>query len=458
MNSKIKPLFKFLWAILLFSLPILNLPAQDYRPFIESQYKKQTYAPGSSDLSQGYSFIGMYKEALLEEEKNGIPSEFQLVKSDVDKKLHAENAYPFIYEAIRKNKIVVMNEAHNIPLTRVTLYTMIDNLKKLGVDALFLEALQYSATDSIYRNFNPENGMGYYAVENVFRQVMYKLKQAGIPLYSYEEEFERLDTATIQGKKYFISKKDKQWIPIPTDDYLLANYVSPHDFYNREVEQALKIYQKLLRNKINKALIFCGYDHGRREGNNMIDNLEHLLKKRVFAIDQVLLNERINRNLEDTLYTQFATASYPFVIVNHQKKPLHTLRSITKSTITDSLCDLFIGSPRSNYIQNRPTWLELNGYRKRYPLSQFMDTTQLYSDFLVCVYRAEVMQTKKDYYIPDDVFQVLGNGKEYDLLLDPHTNYQLKIIKDGQLIIDKPIPRRIVRCATVNEKNESSGF
>ena len=415
----------------------MYLPAQNYHRFIEYQYKKQTYPEMSGELAQNYVLIGMYRQALMEEEKRGELLGLKIITKD--QKLKAKNAYPSVYDAIRKNRIVILNEAHSIPLNRVTFYTIIDSLQSLGVKSVFIETLAYTSNDTASGIEESLEDRGAYGGENIFRQILYKLKQSDLNVYSYEVGFNDLDTMTIQGKKYIISKKDTKWVPIKADNYILTQFLSKDDFYQREAEQALKIFQKLQRYDIDKALIYCGYAHAWRQGANMIDILEHLLKQKTFTIDQTILNERVNKNMEDPLYARFATeGANAFIIVNEQDQPLHAVGHINKTTSSDKFVDLVIGSPRSTYINSRPTWLELNGDRKRYKLSTFMDGSK-YTDFLVCFYTPEELQKKKEEYIPDDVFQVFGNVRDYDAILKPNRHYQLIVTKDGKEIINKPV-------------------
>lgn len=403
----------------------------DYHYFIESKYKRETYAIGSSDLSQQLSYIGLYKESLMEEERY-IHS--TLLKSKiVEPNLHDENAYPYIFDAIKNNRIVILNETHNNPLSRVLLYNIVDSLEKFDVKAVFMETLGYDPTDTNYVSYKQPLASGIYTCENIFRQVMYKFKENQLKLYSYEFNPGSLDTLTIKGNKCIVSKKDAKWIPVPVDSYVLENFISKDDWNEREAYQAIQIFQKLQREQINKAFIYCGYAHAWRQGNNMIDILEHLLKQDVYSIDQTEMNECINKNLEFPVYTKFAK-NHPFVIVDQQKIPVSAVVDKTEKPVVN----MVVGSPRSVYINNRPTWLELNGDRKRYHLSQFMELNEQ-KDFLVAFYTLDELKTEKEEYIPDDVFQVFGTGYNYDVILKPNQPYQLRVIKDKKIIINKTI-------------------
>lgn len=429
--------YRFINKLVLACICLGNIPTlaqPDYHHFIEYKYMKETYAIGSSDFSQLLTFIGMHKQALMEEER--FRNEVFLKSRIVQPGVRSQNAYPFIFEAIKKNKIVILNECHNNPLSRVLLYTIIDSLDKFNVEALFMEALGYDAYDTSFVSAKLPFAYGIFTSENIFRQVLYKVKGQKVHLYSYEFQPHDLDTLSIQGSKCIVSKNDTLWIPVKVDGYVLENFLSKDQWNSREANQALKIFQKLKRNNIHKAFIYCGYAHAWREGNNMIDILEHLLEQNVYSIDQIVMNECINRNLEFPAYTKFANSRNPFVIVDSRNKPV-------KATASDRLegkplVDLIVGSPRSTYINNRPTWLELNGDRKRYNLSTFMDINTN-KDFLVAFYTLDELKMKREEFIPDDVFQVLGTGANYDAILKPNQSYQLRVIKDKNIILNKTI-------------------
>lgn len=403
----------------------------DYHYFIESKYKLETYGIGSSTLSQQLTYIGLYKESLIEEERyqHSPFLKSKIVQSD----FHQENAYPYIFNAIKNNRIVILNETHNNPLSRVLLYNIIDSLEKYDVKAVFMEALGYDPTDTNFVSAKQPFAYGIYTCENVFRQVLYKFRDNKLNLYSYEYQYKDLDTLTINGNKCIVSKNDARWAPVPVDAYVLDNFLSKDEGKEREAHQAIRIFQKLQRDHIDKAFIYCGYGHAWRQGRNMIDILEHLLGQDLYSIDQTLMNECVNKNLESPYYTQFAK-DHPFVIVDQQKVPISTVADNGQRPIVN----LIVGSPRSIYINNRPTWLELNGNRKRYHLSQFIEN-DAQKDFLVACYTLDELKTDKEEHIPDDAFQVFGTGQNYDVILKPGQYYQLRLIKNKEIILDKMV-------------------
>src|SRR5437868_8141695 len=96
----------------------VNSFAQDTWPdiFSEAKIKKQYYE--GDNLAQQYALIGMYKQALAEDDKE---LDSRTLISD-GKSIEAKNAYPYIYNAIKTNDIVIINECHDIPLHRALLY------------------------------------------------------------------------------------------------------------------------------------------------------------------------------------------------------------------------------------------------------------------------------------------------------------------------------------------------
>lgn len=415
--------------------------------FIESQYKIENNLKMSTDLSQEYTIIGMNREALIEEDKFYENGNFGLGDPKCliskDSNLKAIPALNYLSNKLKDNDIVILNECHNFPQNRVFFYNLLDSLKGLGFNSLFIETLAYVSNDSSYQKKNGINEWGYYTIENVFQQVLRKLKEMNYNLYSYEVSYPRkIDTTRMNQSIFFVNKSEPKWIPIKADSLLLSNFFSSNDNIQRETEQALNIYQKIKNNHLKKAFIYCGYTHAFKSTVFMAGMLKHLLNKDVYSIDQMYLREHSQRKYENSLYTKFAITSRPFVIVDKNNNSLHTIRHTSKEYITDTLFDVAVGMPRSTYINNRPTWLELDGDRKRYALKQFINANGL-KDYLVAIYDIKndqkCIKSSRNEPVPVDVFQVFGDGNNYDAILLPNKEYQLRIYKNGETIIDKII-------------------
>lgn len=405
--------------------------------FIESKYMKQYY-PEGQDLAVQFSLIGLPLKSLIEEDRYpaGDNSQFYV---DHSLPYQSMNAYPYIYKILEKNDIVLLNERHNRPEHRVFLYNILDSLKSHGINSIFLETLIYIENDSAEQSNHSIQSLGYYTRENVYNQVCHKLKRLKYNVYSYEiNSANKIDTQRIGKKNYFIDKKDKKWIPIEVDTLVLSKLYSKHEFFEREAIQALHIYQKILRNNIKKAFIYCGYAHCYKSDNYMAGLLQRLIAKQVYSIDQIHLNEHSEKKFENPLYTKFAQTSFPFVITNNSKI-MHSLRHPIYGYITDSLINVSVGSPRAKYINNRPAYLELNGDRKRYPMSKFIDVKKFSSDILIEIYEESEYEKNKINAIPEDVFQVEYESGNYDAILTPNRNYHLFVTKDNQILIDKII-------------------
>jgi hypothetical protein len=426
---------KYILVFLLLHNIIICISQDDWPVmFVEGKVKAKYYS--ASDLSQQYALIGMYKESLIEDDKYSYGR--TLISNN--KSVNAISAYPAIYDALKKNDVVILNECHNVPLNRALVYTIIDSFKTLGIKGAFLETFGYVTNDSAYTASNPNIPLGFYSFENIYNQVIHKMKRKNINMFSYEfNPANKLDTTSVDNKRYIIDKQDANWIPIEADNFIITQLYSADDFTSRDAEQALHIYQKMKVQNIQKIFIYCGYDHGLKSNGYMAGILEHLLHKKVFSIDQTLLNEHSETKYENPLYTKYAESTSPFILIDDKKQPIHTIYWEHGNTITDSLIDMAVGSPRTIYIKNRPTWLELNGDRKRYSLSNFIDVTTYTNDFLVVIYDADEYERTKPDAIPEDVFQVQNNAADYDVILTPQKKYHLFVFKDGQKIIDKII-------------------
>ena len=407
--------------------------------FIEAKYKRQYY-PEGQDLSLQYSLIGLPVKALIEEDRYSESNGSGVFASQNISNLRIQPALGPIYEAIRENDIILLNERHNRPQHRALLYSILDSLKALGINSVFLETLAYVNDDSLHHKENSIQSSGLYTRESVYNQVCHKLKRLNYNVYSYEiGPLNQIDTQRIGKKLYLVNKADDKWQPIETDSLILNKYFSKDDFIQREAEQAIHIYQKIIRNHIGKAFIYCGYSHLFKSNDFMAGLLQHLLRKPVFSIDQMYLNEHSDKKYENPLYIKFASTHSPFIITDSNNNIIHSMRHPIYKYVTDSLIDMAIGTPRTIYIHNRPTWLELGGDRIRCSLSKFIDVNKYQTDFLVTIYESEEYEKDKINAIPEDVFQVELHSKDYDVILTPNKKYRLFIIKDSQILIDKII-------------------
>ncbi|HSH64288.1 MAG TPA: hypothetical protein VLB84_00470 [Bacteroidia bacterium] len=402
--------------------------------FIEAKYKRQYYSEGQ-ELALQYSLIGLPLKSITEEDKypNGNDEVFA---NNIDE-LENRDALPKIYQAIKKNDIILLNERHNRPEHRAFLYKLLDSLKILGINSIFLETLAYADDDSAYLSKKSIQSLGVYTRENVYNQVCGKLKRLDYKVYSYEiGATGQIDTQRVGQRIYFINKTDKKWVPLEADDLILNKFYSIDEFAQREAEQAIHIYQKIIRNNIKKAFIYCGYVHSYKSDNYMAGLLQHLLNKTVYSIDQIHLDEHSERQFESPVYTKFASTNIPFTIVDKRGNIVHSILHPKLNHKTDSLIDLLVGLPRTIYIHNRPSYLELDGDRKRYPLSKFIDTKKFKTDFLVTIYEDSVYEKDKINAVPEDVFQIELESKDYDVILTPNKEYRLFITKDSQTLIE----------------------
>ena len=383
-------------------------------------------------LGQVYCFLGLYREALPDArysiDIDTIPS--------MDS-LHISNRY---LDSMRLKRIVILNEAHNINVTnRVFLYSILDSLKSIGFKDIFMEALSSDYdSDSLPQNKQyPTTGTGYYILEPVFGELVRKMLKQNMSLHAYEQEYDNyLDTVIKGDKTYIISKSRPDWIPVEADTSVLGYLYDP--FWKRLVKQALNIYQAIMADKINKVFIYSGLGNGTKKTGRMGYILKHIMHVDPYFIDQTILTERSDSIYEDPVYRKFSNLKGYHYLIKTDGGTAHSL-SNREGKVNDSVIDMLIGNPRTSYIHNRENWLELNGDRHRYPLSDYIDTCQLNSDFLVVVYYKDEYDNDGQSAIPADVIQVFKKNGEYDLVLRPSHTYRLFANMDGKTVVDKII-------------------
>ncbi|MDB5030153.1 hypothetical protein [Mucilaginibacter sp.] len=139
-----------------------------------------------SNLATLFSFVGDVKRASFEFSKSDSVNQedwakyilkdtaaFKLVDFESTLKNNALN-----------NRVVMFNEAHHIPISRIFVASLLPNFKKYGYKYLALEALNGNI-DSLNKAYT----VGYYTSEpQMFNLIMYA-KQLGFKIIKYEPDF-----------------------------------------------------------------------------------------------------------------------------------------------------------------------------------------------------------------------------------------------------------------------------
>lgn len=282
------------------------------RDIYENIKKDSNYWKGgvtSSDLS----FIGLYKEALIEYDK---PRNDKQVVSEADSidfitKYHPADAKKFIIKKAKENQIIIFNEAHFNPRNRVFVLSLLKDLKAVGYKYFAAETF---INDSIFiKNRHPSFSTGFYTLEPQFGNLIREAVKLKFSLVPYE------DTAGTNGKE-------------------------------REIGEAQNLQSLLKKDSTAKIIVYCGFDHIIEDTlpgweKAMAGRLKEFTGINPYTIDQIVLSERSKEDLESPYFRMTHSDKYA-VLIDKDQRPFNNSR-----------VDVLLYSPRTKYIYGRPDWV-----------------------------------------------------------------------------------------------------
>jgi len=357
---------------------------------IEKDTLSWKYQMGATD----YSFSQHYLKALETWDKNGVGIQ-TLSKEDslYFKTFNPQNAKKYIIERSRKEKIIIINEAHHNSRHRVFTTSLLQNLYDNGYHFFGLEAISDTLINK--RKF-VTNKSGYYTNEPQMSNLINEAIKIGFTIFNYEAS---------EGK----------------------------NGKEREIEQAKNIAKIIYENPNSKFLIHCGWEHvveGTPGNKNwekaMAGRLKEFTKIDPFTIDQTFYSEKGDAKYNSP-YIQLVNLDYPVIMVNNNGKTFN-------GGIENDQTDCRIIHPITKYKNERPNWLALSGERKDYKIPKSKIT-----EFPVLILAYNQAEYEKD-GIPCDIVEILNEKKNGNLILKKG-KYKI-IIKDKNYnIIDEYVQK-----------------
>lgn len=377
-----KQLFKY---VFLFTLKIsaqTNTETYQFSKDIAAKIEKDTlawkYQMGATD----YSINEYYKQALETWDKNGRPAR-KISKEDslYFTSFRQKNAKDYIINRSKNEKIIIINEAHHNNRHRVFTTSLLQGLYDNGYRFFGLEAL--ADTEINDRKF-PVMESGFYVKEPQMANMLSEALKIGFVLFEYEASDGK------NGKE-------------------------------REIEQAANIARLVKENPNSKFLIHCGFDHV-IEGIPPSKSWERAMAGRLkdetnidpFTIDQVYYTEK-----GDIKFTS------PYILMANPKKSVIMVNEAGKlfnGGETNDQTDCRIIHPITEYENERPDWLLLDGKRKTYTVPKSKITEY---PVLVLAYRKNEYEQNG---VPADIIEILNKETNTNLILDKGI-YKI-IIKD----------------------------
>jgi len=146
--------------------------------------KDSNYLRGAaaSDLS----FIGLYKEALIQYDKPRNEIKKISAEDSVNFLInyHPVNARKFIIQKAKENQILIFNEAHHNPRNRVFVTSLLKDLKNAGYKYFAAETFM---NDSFFvKEKHPVFFTGFYTMEPQFGNLVREALKLNFTLYPYE--------------------------------------------------------------------------------------------------------------------------------------------------------------------------------------------------------------------------------------------------------------------------------
>lgn len=243
----------------------------------------------------------------------------------------ARPALDAIPELAGNYQIVLLNEAHNIAMTRSLTVALLGRLYAQGFRYFAAETLSQSDTDLQTRGY-PTVDSGFYTQEPVYAEMVRTAIKLGYKVVAYE--------AT-------------------------SNTSTPDQ---REAEQARHLYERVFKQDPHARLVInAGYDHIVKSGvylggQSMAEHLSKLTGASMLAVDQTAMYPRPSRQDDHPYYTAVMKQLHP-------DAPIVFMDAKGKPWSQRPAYDVSVFFPPEQLERGRPTWLTLWGLRRPYLVS-----------------------------------------------------------------------------------------
>ncbi len=348
-----------------------------YKAFIQEQ-KGMVHdsAVFYESLAQAASFLGDQKTVMAYEKLYYEPlpdsSKTEIAKlADITKDISYIDAKSFIINRARKSRVLMINEAHDKPQTRVFTASLLEDLYQQGFRYLALEMLANVSSKAVLK---VNAASGYYTAEPVAAELVRKALEIGYTLVPYED--------TVAG----------------------------HTINQREYAQAENLYNFLSKkDSTTKILVHAGYSHIEEGARNNERIPMAAYFKIISGIDPLTIDQTEMIEGGKDPYGAWLYEAWT------RKRPVFTpsiplLNEVPVDPFDINLYDIHIVHPSTKYLNERPVWAAMNGWRTEIPVSPAYRTSFLVQAF----YDKEYNETNPGLAIPaDQTYLNAANGIYY---------------------------------------------
>jgi hypothetical protein len=308
-------------------------------------------------------------------------------------------AADYIAGAVAGRRIVVDNEAHHRPETRLLTLALLPKLRALGFDHFAIEALDPADTGLAARGY-PTEQSGYYIQEPLYGEIVREALRLGYVVHAYE----------------------------PADAGLLTAQ-------DRETGQARALQAVLAQDPHARLFIHAGYAHADKVPGRLPDNarpmaaeLARLTGIEPYTVDQTMLG---SGDISDTAspysrIVQSFPVRAPSVLVPRAGGPAWSFRPDHN--------DATVLLAHADPDDMRPAWLSRGGLRRPFRIK-----SNVCSGSFPCLFEA-FHATEGDDAIPADQFVLMNDADARWPLYLPPGRYRLRVRgEDGAVLSTRPI-------------------
>jgi hypothetical protein len=281
-------------------------------------------------LSWYQSFIGDYKDAEL-----GFSIQQKPLADDKPSPLaqpgwHAVPALDYIPQLAKNYRVVFLNEAHNIALTRTLTVRLLKPLREQGFNVFAVETLYHADVDALNKRGYPIAASGFYTREPVYAEMVRTALRLGYKVVAYEADPDHTGNA-------------------------------------REAQQAENLWKIVKADPNARIVVNAGYAHIQQTGQFLgaESMAEHFMKDSgitPLSVEQTILIPHQDSGMDHPDYGPIVGSLHPtqpMVFIDKHAKPWSLRPGYDASVIF----------PPEQFVYDRPTWLELWGARVPFTVS-----------------------------------------------------------------------------------------
>jgi hypothetical protein len=275
-------------------------------------------------LSWYQGFIGDYKDAetAFSIDQKPLPDDFPSPMTQPG--WHPVPALEYIPNLARGYRVVFLNEAHNIALTRTLSVRLLEPLRKEGFNVFAVETLYPADIAALNKRGYPTAASGFYVREPIYAEMVRTALKLGYKVIAYEAD---------------------------------AN----HTGNAREAQQAEHLWDVLKKDPNARLVVNAGYAHIQKTGQFLgaQSMAQHFMKDSgitPLSVEQTTLIPHQNSAMDHPDYGAIVDALHPtqpVVFINKDGKPWSLRPGYDVSVIF----------PQEHFVHDRPTWANLWGAR-----------------------------------------------------------------------------------------------